>query len=324
MTDTDFFHSQKNGYWDTYLAARPDYTRSEFFERLFDYHREHGNGSFHRAHDVACGPGNVAAVLKQHFQAVTASDANGEHVEVARQRLAQAEGPAETAFVQCMGEDITAHEKPGSLDLITVAEAIALLEMPKALSSFAEVLKPGGTIALWFYGRPHFVTSTAKSAPLDLAANTAYRDLANFMFQPLIERNPAGWAKPTRHMHSWFDDVAIPDDAWTSVRRFKWNGDTELPFYSPNAGGLDGKVGDSAVGPHETLSAQVDRTLWGKTWNASDARTFLEVNMPVFNPELLQSDEGLRLFRQLEQALGGEGVKKPIAWPVVLILAVKK
>ncbi len=104
MTDTDFFHSQQNAYWNTYLAARPDYTQSEFFERLITYHRENGNGSLDRAHDVACGPGNVAAVLKQHFKVVVASDANGAHVEVARQRLAGAVGEAETGFLQATGE----------------------------------------------------------------------------------------------------------------------------------------------------------------------------------------------------------------------------
>ncbi|KAJ7240564.1 S-adenosyl-L-methionine-dependent methyltransferase [Mycena rebaudengoi] len=326
MTDTSFFRSvgKQDAYWETYLAARPDYVQSEFFERVFQYHREHGNGSLERAHDVACGPGNVAAVLKQHFRTVIASDANGDHVEVARQRVASAKGDAKTTFLQATGEEIAAHEEPGSLDLITVAEAIALMDMPTALDAFAKVLKPGGTIALWFYGRPHFVSAEGKTAPLDAAANKAYLALANFMFEPLILANPANWTKPTHHMHSWFDDVAVPEADWASVRRFKWNEDIELPFYSPNTGGLDGVVAESAVGAHEVTSALVDREFWGKTWTAEEAKTFLRVNMPVFDPARLETNEGVRLYRELEQALGGSGVKKPVAWPVVLILAVKK
>ncbi|KAJ7240492.1 S-adenosyl-L-methionine-dependent methyltransferase [Mycena rebaudengoi] len=278
MTDTSFFRSvgTQDAYWETCLAARPDYVQSEFFERVFQYHREHGNGSLDRVHDAACGPGNVAAVLKQHFKTVISSNPNGGHVEVARQRLASVKGDAETAFLQATGEQIAAHEEPGSLDLITVAEAIALIDMPTALDAFAKVLKPGGTIALWFYGRPHFVSAEGKTAPLDAAANKAYLALANFIFEPLIQANLANWSKPMRHMHSWFDNVAVPDANWAS------------------------------------------------TWTAEEAKTFLRVNMPVIDPTRLETDEGIRLYRELEQALGRSTAKKPVAWPVVLILAVKK
>ncbi|KAJ7230933.1 hypothetical protein C8J57DRAFT_1251495 [Mycena rebaudengoi] len=238
-------------------------------------------------------------------------------LEVARQRVASAKGDCQDGSSSRLPvKKSQQHEEPGSLDLITVAEAIALMDMPTALDAFAKVLKPGGTIALWFYGRPHFVSAEGKTAPLDVAANKAYLALADFMLEPFI-LDQSGELDRAHAPHAFL------------VRRHCGAGgglgvDIELPFYSPNAGGLDGVVAESAVGAHEVTSALVDREFWGKTWTAEEAKTFLLVSRPDLDPARLETDEGVRLYRELEQALGGSGVKKPVAWPVVLILAVKK
>jgi len=104
---------------------------------------------FDLAHDIACGPGQVAAELAKHFKHVVASDPNPEHTSVAKKRL-ESDGKDHVSYVVTLGEDIAQHTEPGSVDLITVGEAIALMDMPRFLDAASAVLKPGGTLALWF------------------------------------------------------------------------------------------------------------------------------------------------------------------------------
>ncbi|KAI4251198.1 MAG: hypothetical protein LQ352_005001 [Teloschistes flavicans] len=73
-------------YWDTYLAARPAYSQS-FYQSIYSYHRRLPSAQFQTAHDIATGPGQVAAELSDHFDHVIASDLNPTHLEVAAHRL---------------------------------------------------------------------------------------------------------------------------------------------------------------------------------------------------------------------------------------------
>ncbi|KAL8786458.1 MAG: hypothetical protein Q9213_002774 [Squamulea squamosa] len=66
-------------YWNEYLAAHPEYDQP-FYQSIYDYHRSH-NGLFGTAHDIATGPGQVAAELSTRFNHVVASDVNPTHLD---------------------------------------------------------------------------------------------------------------------------------------------------------------------------------------------------------------------------------------------------
>ena len=68
-------------------------------------------------------------------------------------------------------ERLSALHDPASGDLVAAAECMPLFDAPSALASFAHSLRPGGTSAIWFYGRPAFaeLEFLATSQPLYLA-----------------------------------------------------------------------------------------------------------------------------------------------------------
>ncbi|KAG9959723.1 hypothetical protein KCU61_g7180, partial [Aureobasidium melanogenum] len=320
MTDLDFFHSREDGYWPIYLAARPKYHLSNFYDRIWRYHREHGNGKFDLAHDIATGPGNVAAELAKHFKQVVASDANAEHVEVARNRLRNF---ANVSTVTAPAEGIGQHELPASVDMVVVAEAIALMDQPRALAAFHTILKSDGTLAVWFYGRPHIMSTDGFS--VDQACSNAYLALAAYMFRPIISPQPERWSRPASHIHNWFDDLVFPATSWNNVQRHKWNPDLEMFYCGLDVGGLEVTRADSVVGPHEEVTSEIDRSLWSEAWTAEDAKRFLLVNMPSLESKKYASDQEFqRLFGQMEKAFGGSDVARQVAWPVILMSATKR
>ena len=135
--------------WQNYLAHRPEYSAS-FYDVIWDYHRSHSN-QWSLAHDIGTGPGKVAKVLAGRFNNVVATDPSEYHTAVARQFCEE-----EIVTVQqCRAEDLAdsvGRGDQGKVDLITVAQAIPLLDVKRALSQCAKLLRPGGTLAVWFHG----------------------------------------------------------------------------------------------------------------------------------------------------------------------------
>ena len=153
----NFFNSTGDAYWTAYLAARPVYPKS-LYDRVYEHHRKHGSNTWNIAHDVGAGPGNVAAELSNDFDKVVVSDSNGDHVISAQDRLAVLCPDKQFEFVHSRGEDVSNDTGyKGTVDLVVAAESICLMDAERALSCFAELLRPRGTLAIWFYGRPAFV-----------------------------------------------------------------------------------------------------------------------------------------------------------------------
>jgi SAM-dependent methyltransferase len=97
-----------------------------------------------RAWDCACGNGQASVDLAAHFEAVIATDGSAEQIAASRPhprvqyRAAQAEDPGLAAQ---------------SIDLVTVAQALHWLDLPRFYAQVHRVLRPGGVLAVWCYGR---------------------------------------------------------------------------------------------------------------------------------------------------------------------------
>lgn len=141
-------------YWDNYLAARPHYDEP-FYQSIYDYHKSH-DGLTEMAHDVGTGPGQVATELASHFSRVVASDVNTTHLAVAGHRLGSLISSHKVNLVQCSAEEIASSHPACSTDLIVAAECLPLIDASRAIHAFSTILKPNGTLAIWFYGRPIF------------------------------------------------------------------------------------------------------------------------------------------------------------------------
>ncbi len=98
-----------------------------------------------RAWDCATGTGQAAIGLAAHFAEVVATDASASQLAAARPhpgvhyRLAAAENSGLEA---------------GSLDLVTVAQAVHWFDRPRFFAEVERVLRPGGVLAVWSYGIP--------------------------------------------------------------------------------------------------------------------------------------------------------------------------
>lgn len=132
------FKDHFSGASDRYAAFRPDYPAA-LFTWLASVCAEHD-----AAWDCATGSGQAAAGLAPHFRTVIASDASAE-------QIAHARGPANVSLRVATAENSRLAD--ASVDLVTVAQAAHWFDLPLFYAEARRVLKPGGVIALWGYGR---------------------------------------------------------------------------------------------------------------------------------------------------------------------------
>lgn len=308
--DKNFFDSPTFD-WKAYLNYRPIYS-PEFYKLIIDYHRSKSNGQFDLAHDVGTGPGQVAEEFSKYFTHVIASDASEPHTAVARQRLEQA-FPGKTTVIQSPVEQLLSKFPASSADLITAAECLPIMDRQKAFQSFSHLLKPGGTLAIWFYGRPFFTD------PKLARAQELYEKISTVAFSTFKPFHGGMMENAWTIIASWFDLVHFPEAEWTAVQRTKWNPDREMPFlpiaeldYEPQW--------TSGIREDEEVKEIQDRGWWGKQGGVEFIRGFVGANLPW--KKAYESEEVEGWYRDLERELGGE--KHAVSWPVVLMLATKK
>lgn len=306
-------------YWNNYLAARPLYDHA-FYQSIYHYHEVH-NGLTETAHDVATGPGQVAAELSSHFDHVVASDINPTHLAIAKHRLESFPFSHKISLVPCTAEELADKYPPCSADLIVAAECFALLDASKTIQAFSTVLKPNGTLAIWFYGRPIFAEPeyAAKCQPL-------LESILDLSFSKVVKgggtQHRAAMIRATNRMASFLDDVELHSDVWRDVERRKWNPEHAMSFYGPGACDFE-ITPSSAIAPEQKVVETRDAAFWEKEWDLTGVRQFVVANLPTFDEKALD-ELVLSKFRELGQAMGGEGAVRKITWPVVLILASKK
>ena len=306
-------------YWDRYLATRPDYSPS-FFELMYAYHTTH-SCSFGTAIDVGTGCGQAVPKLIERFTHVVASDNNPRHITEARRRLAHL-SDERVSFAVCAGEDLAARYPPASVDFIAAAECMPLLDVDNAVAGFARLLRPGGTLAMWFYGRPRFAESafTATCQPLlDRILDCSFRKVVSGGGPA----KRAAWQKAMRGMNSWLDDVQLPEMQWFDVRRRKWNTHAEMPFFGKEA--CDFEVERVCrVGPGEEMIEIRDDGFWEQKWDFAGLRDFVEASFPGLKEMQDEDPEIQRLLGEIKVKMDGEGHFRSFTWPVVQILAARK
>ncbi len=135
MTFRDHFSGVAAGY----ARYRPDYPAA-----LFDWLA----GVAPRrvlAWDCACGSGQAARPLTSRFARVVATDASV-------QQLASA-SPSENLCL-CAAAAEAAPLAAGTVDLVTVGQALHWFDLSAFAAEVRRVLVPGGVVAAWTYGLP--------------------------------------------------------------------------------------------------------------------------------------------------------------------------
>lgn len=321
-------------YWETYLSYRPKYS-TDFYKQILFYHRAHqltSNTSASIAHDVGTGPGQVAAYFSEHFSHVVASDPNQPHLDFASTQLLPNEqtlGQSQVSLLNCKGEEIAQHCPANSAHLITVAECMPLLDASAALAAWHTVLRPNGTLAIWFYGRPSFVPSDESNSPFTQAdaalCNQIFNALATHAWRPIYQMGKlkpgyTGVFRSLTMMDSQLDNVSLDPNIWCDVQRIKFNPD--LPMSMSDSADIMDITPVSHIHPSEKVTGINDRTFWSEAWTADGLRNFLTINMP---PGAYKEDDAMKQWwRDLQQAMGGSDIRRNVTWSCVLILATKR
>lgn len=192
----------------TYATFRPVYPHS-LFKGLAAISPSNG-----LAWDVACGTGQATSAMASMFDQVIGTD-------LAQSQLDHAIKRDNIFYAQCSAEED--HEaiakklniKTGSVDLISVAQALHWFNFDKFYSNVKHFLKPDGVLAVWTYTWPEIVESPELTCLL--------RRMANEILGPY-------WAPERKIVDNQYRDVPFPfekiieaiEEPYTFIEA-KWN-----------------------------------------------------------------------------------------------------
>ncbi|MBI5064063.1 MAG: class I SAM-dependent methyltransferase [Desulfatitalea sp.] len=166
---------------DQYAQFRPRYP-----DALFGYLAER-SPQREVAWDCATGTGQAALPLARLFSRVIAADAS------ARQTT-QAEKHPRVHYIVAAAE--ASGLRASSIDLITVAQALHWFDLPRFYAEVERVLRPGGVLAVWSYGRLRMAPPALQSC-----LDHFYDDIVG-----------PYWPPERRHVEEGYRSLAFPFD----------------------------------------------------------------------------------------------------------------
>ncbi|KAK0719328.1 S-adenosyl-L-methionine-dependent methyltransferase [Lasiosphaeris hirsuta] len=133
----------------TYAQHRPS-PPPALVKLILDHHATTG-GQTGVLLDVGCGPGLATRAFSKHFDVAVGSDAGDSMIQIATELGGQTARGEPIRWVAYSAEEINKVPgvEKGSVDLVTAAYAAHWFDMPKFWAAAAEIMKPGGTVALW-------------------------------------------------------------------------------------------------------------------------------------------------------------------------------
>lgn len=263
----------------------------------------------------------MTAALAARFEHVIASEINETHLVVAERRLRPDFSDQRISYKLSMGEQLAEHYPSGSADLIATAEAMVLMDDQVALQSFAKLLRPGGTLAFWFYGRPTFADPRLHAEAQPLIDALMVRNWTT-VIQGSGPRRLAGFRRAAEGMSSWLDYVRLDPNVWIDVHRIKWNTYGTLPFFGQDACGF-AVNSVSRVGGGDKIETIEDRNWWRNDWDVEQLKDYFQVLFPGFKDAVGEGNEDIKAIYEDLQRVMGKGTAA-FTWPVALVMATRK
>ena len=193
---------------EQYATGRGFSYPPELYKAILDYH----DGPHDLLLDVGTGPGKVVFDMLPSFKHAVGCDTSIGMVEQAKKGAVQRGLEDKTAFVVCSGEaceNAVREDQKGHVDVLTIAMAAHWLEIEGFYESAANVLRPGGTLAIWTCSSLYCHPSTPNAA----AVQAAFDDCENRMLLP--------YHTPGNMMsRSAYDTLPLPWTLESTTNRF--------------------------------------------------------------------------------------------------------
>ncbi|PWY83794.1 hypothetical protein BO94DRAFT_599132 [Aspergillus sclerotioniger CBS 115572] len=185
--------------WNSYIKHRPMYPKS-LTQRLYEHHALHNpspspNPAYHTAHDVGAGAGILSEALAERFQRVIVSEPNPDFLNVARHRLSHDERFPADIFTYYAERAEQSSVESGTVDVITICEAIHWTEISASVAEFAPAPRIQGNLnaqAVW---------------------EALFEDVVNG-----LENGDPGhrvvFSRAMRNVATGLDNVGFPEDVW--------------------------------------------------------------------------------------------------------------
>jgi SAM-dependent methyltransferase len=170
---------------DNFSAGSAEYAtfRPESPAEIFDFIYKNVK-HFDVAWDCGTGNGQVAVALSKHFKNVCGTD-------ISDQQLLHAKKENNIVYRQERAEQTSFED--GSIDLVTVAQAIHWFDFDKFYAEVNRVLKPGGLVAVWTY-------VTMRLTPeIDKVIDVLYEDITG-----------PYWDKERRYVDEAYQTIPFP------------------------------------------------------------------------------------------------------------------
>jgi SAM-dependent methyltransferase len=203
-----------------YAQNRRDY-HPDFYQTIIDYHTS-GGGQFDTLLDVGCGPGTATRALGSLFTHAIGIDPSEGMISTARKLggVTATSDPIrfEVSTAEDLGSQLSTPIHNGSVDLITAATAAHWFDMPAFWRRAAQVLKPGGSVAIWTSASISVSPSTPNSAGVQAAIHKLaksleeYIVLGNRLNHELYVNLPLPWTSPSPVPE--FDEASFVRKEW--------------------------------------------------------------------------------------------------------------
>ncbi|KAL2819466.1 S-adenosyl-L-methionine-dependent methyltransferase [Aspergillus granulosus] len=301
--------------WVSYNTFRPSYP-SVLFKHIFDYHNRHAPVS-ETILDLGCGPGTCTPYLLERdtVRLIISVDIGHNQLEIAKKAFIShprvTDGLVELQFRLSRAEEL-AWLADSSIDIVVAAEAVHFFDHGPWFREVSRVLKPGGTLAFWFYQPAGVVQGNPAATNIVKSIFRLYYDAwaadCNNTDEAKVKRRATGI-----HGNSLLDTVSPPTDAFEDEMRVKW-----IP---------EGYVSCSPMLPIDRSSHTVGHIthqsegMMEKSWNWESFQQYLET---LAISHYADPEEERRLKQEFKDSVGGDEARFTMLWPLVLVLCRRK
>ncbi|SCU98283.1 LADA_0H11848g1_1 [Lachancea dasiensis] len=197
-------YSEKSFDSEFYQENRPTYPKS-LYRAIVSYHQ----GPAVNVIDIGCGTGISTFPLLEYFGSVIGSDPSSTMLTSA-ERMKSRLNPHDQnrlKFQQCAAEEISSLAKNSTVDMVVGAESVHWLDHDRFFDQVHQVLRPGGTVAYWFYVEPIF---------LDFPE-------ANVIYEKYVYEDPAYmgplWKSGKENLRYFGEPINIPHDKFGELQK---------------------------------------------------------------------------------------------------------